>query len=384
MDKWLVHQHLHNHAFGQARQAIEEIRKIKPDDIEVAEIIAEADRREREFRKACDEKEKDFQSAMRAYGSGEISTALSKLEKILELDSRTPGFIVPGRDEVYRETYNKIRSERDAVLHAIAEIEKAIAAGNIARATEISNEQSAKYPNELGLQALKLKVEDLLRQEKSAYIAEIGRRVDAEPDLDRAVRHLEEALERYPQEPHFQELAGSLRKRRDLVNSIVLKARQYEDQNLVGEALSQWNTLCSIYPQYPGREFEVERVQKRSEQRRREESKLNWVDQIDRLLQAGEHDRAHDLGVEALSEFPGDQELQSLKRLALEGRERSAEAVKLMEQAQELCSSEHFAEAIELLRRGAILAPNNATVREGLANALVGQARGPHQLRARG
>src|SRR5205807_5398994 len=192
-----------------------------------------------------------------------------------ELESSGPGFIVPGRDELYRETYNKIRSEQDDVLHAIAEIEKTIAAGNIARAAELSNEQSAKYPNDFALQALKLKVEDLQRQEKSAYIAEIGRRVDAEPDLDRAVKLLEEALEQYPNEPHFQELAASLRKRRDLVNSIVLKARQYEEQNLVGEALSQWHTMASVYPQYPGLDFEMERVQKRSEQRRREESKLS-------------------------------------------------------------------------------------------------------------
>ena len=376
MDKWrrLVHQHLHNHAFTQARDAIEEIRKIKPDDVEVGELTAEVLGRETEFRRVCDEKEREFQSAMRSYGSGEISTALSKLKKILELETGTPGFIVPERDEVYRETYNKIRSERDEVLNAVAEIEKNIASGNIARATELSSEQSAKYPNDFALQALKLKVEDLQRQGKSAYIAEIGRRVDAEPDLDRGVKCLEEALERYPNEPHFQELAASLRKRRDLVNSIVLKARQYEEQNLVIEALSQWNTLCSVYPQYPGLNFEIERVQRRGEQRRRDESKLSWVDRIDRLLQTGEHDRAHDLSVEALSEFPGDQELQSLKRLALEGRERSAEAMKLMEQAQGLTSNGEFPEAIELLRRAVNLDPNQATVRETLANGLVRQA----------
>jgi serine/threonine-protein kinase len=376
MDKWrrLVLQHLHNHAFTQAREAIEEIRKIKPDDVEVGDLTAEVLRRETEFRRVCDEKEREFQSAMRSYGSGEISTALSKLKKILELETGTPGFIVPGRDEVYRETYNKIRSERDEVLNAIAEIEKNIASGNIARAAELSSEQSAKYPNDFALQALKLKVEDLQRQGKSAYIAEIGRCVDAEPDLDRGVKCLEEALERYPNEPHFQELAASLRKRRDLVNSIVLKARQYEEQNLVIEALSQWNTLCSVYPQYPGLNFEIERVQRRGEQRRRDESKLSWVDRIDRLLQTGEHDRAHDLSVEALSEFPGDQELQSLKRLALEGRERSAEAMKLMEQAQGLTSNGEFSEAIELLRRAVNLDPNQATVREALANGLVRQA----------
>jgi eukaryotic-like serine/threonine-protein kinase len=375
-DKWrrLVHQHLHNHSFAQARQAIEEIRKIKRDDLEVAELIAEADLREKQFRKACDEKEQQYQSAMRAYGSGEISTALSKLEKILDLDGRTPGFITPGRDEVYRETYNRIRTEWEGVQHAIAEIEKVVATGNLARAAEMSEEQSEKYPNDFGLRALKLKVEDLLRQEKSAYIAEIGRRVDAEPNLDRAVKLLEEALARYPKEQHFQELASSLRKRRDLVDSISLKARQYEEHNLIGEALGQWATLRSIYPQYPGLEFEVQRVQLRVEQQEREEAKLKWVEQIDRVLQTSDFERAQALALEALAEFPGDQELQSLKQLAIEGRERSSEGLKLMEQAQGLRADRQLVEAIELLRRATNLDPHSASIRDALADALAEQA----------
>jgi len=375
-DKWrrLVHQHLHNHAFAQARQAIEEIRKIKRDDLEAAELIAVADLREKEFRKACDEKEQQYQSAMRAYSSGEISTALSKLEKILELDSRTPGFIVPGRDEIYRETYNRIRTEWEAVQHAIAEIEKVVAAGNLDRAAEISEEQLEKYPNDFGLRALKLKVEDLMRHQKSAYIAEIGRSVEAEPNLDRGVKLLEEALERYPKEQHFQELAGSLRKRRDLVDSIAVKARQYEEQNLIGEALGQWSTLRSIYPQYPGLEFEVQRVQLRLEQQKREEAKLNWVGQIDRVLQTSEYERAQALAIEALAEFPGDQELQSLKQLAIEGRERSSEGLELMEQAQSLRRDRRLAEAIELMRRATNLDPHSANIRDVLAGVLAEQA----------
>jgi eukaryotic-like serine/threonine-protein kinase len=375
-EKWhrLVHQHLHNHAFTQARQAIEEIRKIRRDDINVTELIADADRRENEFRRACEKKEQQYESAMRAYSSGEISTALSKLVKIIEFDSHTQGFIVPGRDEVYRETYNRIRTEWESVQHAIAEIERVIAAGNLAHAAELAKEQCEKYPSDFGLQALKLKVEDLQRQEKSAYIAEIGRRLDAEPDLERGGRLLEEALERYPKEPHFQELAISLRKRKDLVDSIAFKARQYEEQNLITEALGQWNTLRSIYPQYAGLELEIHRVQLRLGQQKREEARLNWVGQIDRLLQTSDYDRAHSVALEALVEFPGDQELQSLNQLALERRERSLEGLNLMQQAKGLCEERRFREAIELLRRAIDLDPNNASIRDELATAFAGHA----------
>lgn len=376
MDKWrqLVHQHLHNHAFMQARHAIEEIRKIGRQELEIAELAALVDRNEKEFQKACDDKEQQFQSAIRAYDSGEISTAISKLEKILELEGSAPGFNLPGRDQVYRETYNKIHSEWEAVHHAVAEIEKIILAGDLARAAEMSSEQAAKYPNDFGLQALRLKVEDLQRQEKSAYIAEIGRRIDSEPDLDKGVKYLDEALARYPKEPHFQELSTSHRKRRDLVNSIVAKARQYEEQTLVNEALGQWNTLRSIHPQYPGLDYEIERVQKRCEQQMRDDARQGWVNQIDQLLQSSDYNHAHELATEVLSAFPGDHELQTLERLAHEGRERSSEAAVLLKQAQILCLEKRFPEAINLLRRASLLDPNSTTIRAFLADGLAGHA----------
>ncbi len=376
IEKWrqLVHQHLHNNAFVQARQAIEEISKLRRDDVEVGELVQSVERRESEFRSASADKEQHFQSAMRAYGTGEISTALSKLGRILELDGRAPGFTLPGRDQVYREAYNKIRSEWEDVQHAVAEIEKLVAAGDLTKASALAGEQSNKYPSDFGLRALKLKVEDLQRQEKSAYIAEVGRHLDREPDLDRGVQLLEEALERYPQEPHFQELASSLRQRRDFVNSIVARARQCEEQNLMTEALSQWNTLRSVNPHYPGLEFEIERVQKRCEQYRLEDTRLGRVNQIDRLLQSSEFDKAQAMAVEALLEFPVDKELQTLERLSQEGRQRRSEAEALSQQAKDLCSQQRFGEAIEVLRRALALDANNSDVRTGLADALAAQA----------
>ena len=83
----------------------------------------------------------------------------------------------------------------------------------------------------------------------------MARRVEAEPDLDRRVNILKEASERYPDEPHFQQSLRLIRDRRDLVNSIVAKARQYEERGQFGESLGQWDILRSIYAQYPGIEL---------------------------------------------------------------------------------------------------------------------------------
>lgn len=376
IEKWrrLVQQHLHNNAFTQARHAIDEIRKLRADDPSVRELQQAADRRQAEYQKACEEKEQHFQSAMRSYGTGEISSALSKLEKIMAIDSRTPGLSLPGRDEVYRETYEKVRSEWESVQHAVAEIERVVASGNLTGASELVAGQSAKYPNDLRLQALKFKVEDLVRQEKSTFIAEMGRRVESEPDLSRRVQYLEEALARYPNEPHFEELAGSLRKRRDLVDSIVAKARQCEEQGLPNEALVQWTTLQNIYPQYPGLDFELERVRTGCDLQREQETKLELVGKIDRLLQEGEYERAYELAVESLETFNSDQELQTLKRLAQEARDRSAEAWALTEQAQAHAGEKKYPEAIEVLRRAVSLDAHNPLIRGRLADMLAAQA----------
>ena len=133
-------------------------------------------------------------------------------------------------------------------------------------------------------QALKLEAEEQQRQEQSSFIAEVSRRVEAECDLDRRVNILKEAVERYPDEAHLQQSLRLVRERRDLVNSIVGKARQYEERAQFNEALSQFDILRNIYAQYPGIEFETERLKRRRDEQFREESKGRWVDQIDRHI----------------------------------------------------------------------------------------------------
>ena len=76
---------------------------------------------------------------------------------------------------------------------------------NFTRALEICDEFVAKYPSDAVFQALKLEAVEQGRQELSAYIAEIGRRVDDEQDLDHKSNILKEACERYPNELQFQQ-----------------------------------------------------------------------------------------------------------------------------------------------------------------------------------
>ncbi len=86
-----------------------------------------------------------------------------------------------------------------------------------------------------------------------------------------------------------------MKDKRDLVNSIVARPTHHEEQGAFSDALNDWEILRTIYSQYPGLKFEVERLQKRREQQARIESKTHLVEQIDSCLHSSDYARALDL-----------------------------------------------------------------------------------------
>src|SRR5579883_1398867 len=377
IENWfrLAEQHLHHHSFPQAREALQEVLKIDAANARARETLLDIDRREQEIARIRAEKEQLYQAALSSYQNGEISSALSKLERVLEFSRTAPESGIPDRDAQYQGLYNEIRTERDAAKKSYAEGRRCLADRNFARAIEICDDFLKRYPNDPLFQALKIEAEENWRQERSSFIADVARRVEAEPDLDRRVNILKEASERYPDEAHFQQSLRLIRDRRDLVNSIVAKARQYEERGQFGESLGQWDILRSIYAQYPGVEFEIERVTRRRDEQLRGEARARWVDQIDRALGGGDYSRARDLVQTALREFPDDAELASLDRLSQQALDRANEAAAWLERGQKLCFSREYAEGIEALRKAAALDSANPVIRTVLLNALVEQAR---------
>jgi hypothetical protein len=131
--------------------------------------------------------------------------------------------------------------------------------------------------------------------------------------------------------------------------------------------------LRTIYSQYPGLTFEVERLQKRRDQQSRVESKARLVEQVDSCLHSSDYARALDL-LQAAAEFPNDAELTELEKLAQDGLKRKTEAHRLMTEGQDLLPT-NPPEGIRLLRQAYELDENNSLSRAVLANALVEQAR---------
>ena len=377
IDNWyrLARQHIDNHAYAHAREALQNVLQLRPNEARALQLLAEVDRQEQEYKKLRQEKEQLHRAAMDAWQKGDVSSALAKLGVVLELDRRAPDSINRESGATYQSFYNEVRSEHDAMNTAYVEARRSLAERNFAKAMAACQAYLAKYPNNAIFQALKYDIEEHRRQELSAFIASVDRQVEAEPDLEKRVNILREALDLHPGESHFERALRLVQDKRDLVNSIVARAHLREEQGSFGDALNDWEILRTIYSQYPGLTFEVERLQKRRDQQVRIESKTRLVEQVDACLHSSDYARALDLLKGAAAEFPNDAELTELEKLAQDGVKRKTEAQRLMTEGQELCSQQKPAEGIKLLREAYELDENNPLSRAVLANALVEQAR---------
>jgi len=376
MADWLTlaRRHLDQSDFSEARKALREVFKLRYDDPEAAKLQAEVDAREKEVATARDEKEHLYSSALKAHQSGEISSALSKLEKILDLSRGVPGASVPERDKVFQAFYNDVRTERDRIDNAYAEGTRHLAEKNFDKAMQVCDSILARYPRNPQFQALKIKVDNCRRQEFSAFIAEVSHAVDNEPNLDRRVGLLEEACKRYPNEAQFSRQLSLARDLRDLVASIVTRARAYEEQCQFAEAIAQWNTLANIHPQYPGIDFEISQLERRRDQHAIDEKKSKLVQRIDRALENSAFADAERLSQDGLLEFPQNPELLALLRVARLGVERTREASRLFEEAKALRAGGAADQAIDQLRQALELDKRNIVIHNTLVNLLVERA----------
>ena len=371
----LARQHMEQNAFDLARQALKNVLVINPVDSRALQFTSEIDQREQEFLRTRQEKEQLYNKAVDAWQNGEVSAALSKLERLVEIDQRLPDYGASERSAAFQSFYNQVRSEHDTMKSCYEQARKLLVDRNFAGALALCNEQLTHHPGQALFHAMKLEAEERQRQELSSHIAEVDRQVEAEPDLDKCVDLLSGALQLYPGEPHFERALRTMRDKRDLVNSIVGKAHAHEERQQFAEALGQWEILNTICSQYPGLDFEVDRVRRRYDQQVRAEAKMRWVEQIDWQLSSSEFDRARDLLIKASLEFPGDAELAELDKLVTQGIDRGREAKRLLAEGQTLASENRMEEGIGLLRQAQEMDPRNAAIRVALIHTLIVQAR---------
>ena len=375
--KWLelAQTHLSNRDFGAARSAAQEVLAINRADARAMDLLEKIESTETDAKRIREQKEQLYTSALKAYQNGEISTALSKLERLFSVAQSNPNAAIPEREAVYQSFYKEVRSERDTIHSALEDAQRQFREKNFADAMAVCQELLTKYPNDGTFQALKIRIEDAERQELSSYTADVSKRLEAERDLDRRVNIIREACERYPNEAQFAQQLKLVRERRDLVNSIVVKARQYEERGQFAEAISQWDILRNIHPDYPGIAFEMEQCKKKRDQQGRDEERSRLVNEIDGLMKGRAYAKAIEHASAALQEFSGDAEISGLRTLAEQGLERTKESRRLFDEGQRCVEQGDLPRATELLRGSLNLDPRAPGLRDAVVNVLVERAR---------
>ena len=376
IEEWfrLAHQHMENRAYAHARQALERVLDIRPNEARAEGLLVEVERREQEGLRFRNEKQQAYQSALEAYRRGDIDSALQKLERVLDLDRRAPNSTSPDQGAVYQKLYEEVRSRRDQLASKENEARRALDEGNFAAAQALCEEVLAAFPNNVVFRALRDDVGQARGLEILAYVAKIERDVAAEPDFNRKVSILEEAGTKYPSESRFEQSLQQVRARRDLVDSLVGRARTAEEAKQFSDAFGIWEMLRKIHPQHPGIGIELDRLQKRREQQILADQKTHWVAQVDQAIAVQNYRKAVTLACDALAEHPGDPELAALERQARQLQARALEAEEKAHRAKELVSSGDAKAGLDLFREAFRLDTHNAVVRTGLVEALLKKA----------
>ncbi len=375
----LGREHLEGQSFTQAREAGQSALSLRPGDPDALQLIAETGRAEEQIARARSEAAEIFQSAREAYDRGEISAALSKAERVLEYDRQTPDKGAPDLAMMHQDFYNDVRGEHDAIRQAVVDVRRLVQEKDFQAAYEICDRYLARYPRDPQFRALKLEADHSERQHISAYIAEVERQVSAEGDLDRRVAILEKAAAAYPREDHFKRALTQAVEKRDLTASVGERARQLEERGQFAEALSQWETLRSIHPAYPGLERHIERLTARRDQQQRDEARQRRVNQIRRLIDGGRYEEAIRACDAALAEFPGSEDLRAAAEDAAERRKRALEIEHLMSEGHGFLTRGDFEQGIALLRQAFELDRHNDASRTVLVNALLSRAKNLQQ-----
>jgi serine/threonine-protein kinase len=376
IEEWfrLAHQHMENHAYGHARQALQKVLDIRPKETRANTLLTEVARREQEYLRLRNEKQQAYKSAVDAYQRGDIDSAVNKMSRVLELDRGASYNTSPEQGEEFQRFYSEVCSKRDQVSSQEAEARRNLAEGNFAAAAAICNAVLATYPNNVVFSVLQDDIEQAKRQEVSSYVARIDKEVAAEPDLDRKVSMLEEGEQKFPAEKRFEQSLQQVRARRDKVNAVVGRARNLEEGRQFFEALGQWEILRNIYPQYPGLDIEIDRLKKRREQQARADTKNHWVTEIEQALAVHQYAKASTLTDEALAEFPNDAELAALGKQAQQFQQRTMQAEEQAVRGKAVYESGATSEGLQLLRDAMQLNQHNSAIRNGLLEILLREA----------
>ena len=372
--KKVARQHIANRNFDRARESLERVLKLNETDSEALQTLNDVDREDLEFRRLIGKQQGLYQSARRAWQQGEVTSALSKIERVLSLDSdlQSPD---PEQRTAYERFYQEVRAHADSLRAARAEIQRSLDRREFAKAREICDGVLAEDPNHAAFQALRVDIEDRHQRALLETIADVDAKLGREPRLDERLRILEDATARFPGEPHFERHLEATRRKQDTVNRLVEKARLLEEQRRYEEAVNLWEIVETTYGAFPGLPFELTRVRELRDEKHREERREELTMEVERYLEFNDYDKADSAVRDGRVELPSDPAIELLAHKVAGHRGNSEEAARLLKEGRVARESKNWPGAVEALRGAYELEPRNREMRAEYLFTLAAMAR---------
>lgn len=378
-------QNLGKFSFVHARQAAQRILDAKPGEERALHFLQQVERRESEVQRIREQKRQAYEAALEAEKRNDLTSALNKMKEVLALEEQAADIDQPGRLASYQSLYNKLHSEHEAIASSYAEAKRALEHDDFSTASQLCDKFLEQFPQHTLFKALKFDTEQRWRKAVSLRLIEVEEAAENEPDLDQRVRMLEEVVSDSPGVPEFTRLLQGTREKRDLVHGIVVRARQLEAHERHAEALVQWETLQTIYPGFPGLDFEIENIRLRRNLGERMARKNHWITEINQALEECDFDAALRLVSPAMEEFPNDNEFTEMRAYIRQNQELAEKTQKLIVEGRRLLDKGDFVTALDKLRlsyeNGSKVKHSKSELIEGLLRAARANQSDPQQAR---
>jgi serine/threonine protein kinase/outer membrane protein assembly factor BamD (BamD/ComL family) len=355
-------------AFTSARQAVQDVLKLRPNDPRARQLLNQIDSKQKELLKHRQDQERLFQAAHSAWLAGKIKPALANLE---ELTQATQFVHEPSeRMGEYQDFYRRIRAEQAAIDGALEQGRKLLAGNDFSGAQRICERYLRKYPDHEDFTALAREVERLREEEAAAYRESIQGRLAAEGNLETQVEILEKALHTRPNEEYFRSELAKVKERQNEVTAVVNRARGFEKQRSFEQAIGEWSKLRQLYPQFPNLEDQLAKARDAFD-KQRAQARDQWIARITKALDDSDHMAALRLLSEAAREFPSGHQLGDLAARARAQAERDAKVNSLLEQARTSAASRQFPAAQQALKEATAVSRGEPRLSKMVSGALL-------------
>ena len=206
--------------------------------------------------------------------------------------------------------------------------------------------------------------------EKQNFLYQVKQRADQETQLEQRTQILAEALTQFPDEPTLELKLNEALKLKTQVTQLVNQARVEEESKHYDDALTQWDALQAVYPQYPDLPRNVERVKRLSEEQlaaKKAEAARRLAEQVQRvesIVASGDLEQAETILRQAQQEFSGESELADLDNRIREAVKLRAKAQKLLAPAEKAFEKSLWEKGLTSLKRGCETAPQDPVIRK--------------------